>query len=239
MVACSIPVAAPATPVAPTVLRHPWMIRENGIILRTLLDDESNIYFPALQRYLYNGTSPGSLGMTPSSFGRYLIYKLWKNHLIEEELIRLCNDLHFMAIYVILNKFAYSGLMPSGICNLSCEEFVYPISRFTRFVSREFIFPEKTVRVNIDSDYVNSLVPNYVGWNNRPRGCILILAYKHGNEFGVYQYGYKTSGPYIDQIWERHTDVNLLENAFLEMSNEGQIATELITEEHDAFHNLL
>jgi hypothetical protein len=232
------PAVEPAT--ASTPPQHPWMIPENQELWQSLLNSDGSVNLCALQEFLWRGISPLALGQQPHSFGRYFLHRLWRRcHMAEEYCAQLCLTLHYMAIFQILKKFAYTGLMPCGIYNLMADESRHRISR-QMSITREFEFPEKTVSVNIPTSYLEALIPRVssVGTLNGPRGCILILAYKYGEEFGVYHYGYKSSGGSVHQMWACLTDVNPLEIAFSGRHHAGQIVHGLITEERDAFRDL-
>ena len=234
MVACSVPVAPVAVALV-TAPGHPW-----ESTLDTLLEG-STIDLRKLQQYMLNGTNPIELGHQQTAFGRYLLYILWLPYFTEEKCARLCRDLHYMAIFVILKKFAYTGLMPCGIYNLIADEWRDRIlSTRSMSISHEFTFPEKIVSVELETSYLQALLPgrDSMGRSNGPRGCMLILAYKYGDEFGVYQFGRKSSGGYIDKMWACLTDVNPLEIAFSAQHEAGQIVHGLVTEERDAFRDL-
>ncbi len=236
MVACTLSVA-PVAPVAQ--VDHPWISPENLATLQILLEGGS-IHLPFLQQYLWNGISPIGLGLHQTAFGRYLLYILWLPFFSEEECARLCRDLHYMAIFVILKKYAYTGLMPCGIYNLIADEWRDRIPTSVRSIRHNFTFPEKTVSVELKTSYLQALLPgrDSMGRSNGPRGCILILAYKYGDEFGVYQFGGKTSGGYIDKMWDVLTDVNPLETAFCAKRDAGQVLSYMITDELDGFRDL-
>lgn len=239
MVACSLPIVYPVAPAVTTLYQYPWITSQNSSIMLTLLDSEGRMIFRSLQKYLYR-TSIGSLGMGQSSFGRYFIYKLLKNYYIQEELARICHNLHFEAIAVILRNFAFTGLRPCGFYNLTSNDFNTPISRFPRFVSNELIFPEKTVRVDIETSYIESLFNHYDRWGNRhgPSGFILILAYKYGDNFGVYQYASRSSEDYDYFFRKCLTDVNPLKTAFCDMVDAEEIVNDLITNESNNYNNM-
>jgi hypothetical protein len=153
----------------------------------------------------------------------------------EEDCVRLCQNLHYMAIFVILKKFAYTGLMPYLIYNLTESDCGSLPSGGV--VDRDFTFGTLTVPVRIRTSFLEALIPNFsVATGSRPRGCVLVLAYQYGDELGVYHYGHRNST--CDQSWGRHTDVDPLETAFSARYETGQVASGLITEEHDAFRDL-
>lgn len=237
MVACYLPVEeAFGQAIASTPPQHPWMTPKNKESLDSLLNEDGSINLTTLQQRLWRGFSPISLGLDPCSFGRYLLYILWRRcQMAEEDCARFCKTLHYMAIFVILKKFAYTGLMPCGIYNLTqsdCDSLPSGV-----VVERDFTFGTLTVPVWIRTSFLEALIPNFsVATRGRPRGCVLVLAYQYGDELGVYHYGHRNST--CVQSWECHTDVNPLETAFSARHAAGQVAPGLITDENDAFRDL-
>lgn len=247
MVACILP-SEPATEVQDEY-RPPydWYSTCNDQEFAGFLTDGDLIDFPKLQRYLWNRTSPIRFGLGSSAFGKYFLYLLFSRcrprlndgrRLNDEEIANLCNSLHYMAIWVIVKKFAYTGLVPGVIYNLTARE----CGELPRdlVVERGFeFFGRITVPVSIETSFLRALRRDYrVAGRCRPRGCVLLLGYKYGSEIGVYHYACDSSEGFLDQLWDCDTDVNPLETAFSALQNAGRVAPELITEEHNPFRDL-